>query len=271
MIDATAATATKPSTTTLTTTTLSTAPEAVPPQAREEGQSRYGWLAAMLRARIVQGEWVPGSALPAEAALAKQHGVALGTMRQSIAVLVTEGLLTRVHGRGTFVRAGLGGASMLRFFRFRQDGDLKAVPTSRILKRQITAADTETAEALGITPGDRVLKLLRLRSLAKLPCLLERIWLPLPAFDALTTSDTGTWDDLLYPMYQRVCSITVNRAEDALSFGTLTPKQAQHLQLEPAAPCVRVDRRAFDLSGRCIERRSTWGDAKAFNYTLTIC
>ncbi|NTV86301.1 MAG: GntR family transcriptional regulator, partial [Burkholderiaceae bacterium] len=80
------------------------------------GQSRYGWLAAILRARITQGEWVPGTALPAEAALAREHGVALGTLRQALALLVAEGLLERQHGRGTFVRAGLGGASMLRFF-----------------------------------------------------------------------------------------------------------------------------------------------------------
>jgi GntR family transcriptional regulator len=73
------------------------------------GQSRYGWLAASLRARITQGEWVPGTALPAEAALAREHGVALGTLRQALALLVAEGLLERQHGRGTFVRAGLGG------------------------------------------------------------------------------------------------------------------------------------------------------------------
>ena len=70
------------------------------------GQSRYGWLAASLRARITRGEWVPGTALPAEAALAKEHGVALGTLRQALALLVAEGLLERQHGRGTFVRAG---------------------------------------------------------------------------------------------------------------------------------------------------------------------
>ena len=72
------------------------------------GQSRYGWLAASLRARITRGEWVPGTALPAEAALAREHGVALGTLRQALALLVAEGLLERQHGRGTFVRAGLG-------------------------------------------------------------------------------------------------------------------------------------------------------------------
>lgn len=234
------------------------------------GQSRYGWLAASLRARITQGEWVPGTALPAEAALAKEHGVALGTLRQALALLVAEGLLERQHGRGTFVRAGLGGASMLRFFRFRQSDERAATPSSSILKRHVQLASSDTADALGLPAGASVLQLQRLRSISGQPCLLEQLALPLPLFDALTQSDTAAWDDLLYPMYQRVCGVTIHRAEDNLSFGLLTAEQAALLQLDPGHPCVQVQRRAFDMHGRCVELRTTLGDAFAFQYTAQV-
>lgn len=241
---------------------------AAPP--KTDGQSRYGWLAASLRARITQGEWTPGTALPAEAALAREHGVALGTMRQAIAVLVAQGLLERQHGRGTFVRAGLGGASMLRFFRFRQGDDLAATPTSKILKRRVVLASAGVADALGLAGGASVIELLRLRSLGGQPCLLERLWLALPAFQPLADSDTDLWDDLLYPMYQRVCGITIHKAEDRLSFGLLNKEQARRLKLEPGHPCVQVERHAFDLQGRCVELRTTLGDAFAFHYTAQV-
>ena len=234
------------------------------------GQSRYGWLAASLRARITQGEWVPGTALPAEAALAREHGVALGTLRQALALLVAEGLLERQHGRGTFVRAGLGGASMLRFFRFRHGGDLTATPSSAILSRRVVVAAPETAEAFGLPVGASVLELQRLRSIAGEPCLLEQLWLPLPAFEALKDSDTARWDDLLYPMYQRLAGITVNKAQDDLSFGLLTREQAALLRLDAGHPCVQVNRHAYDLTGRCIELRTTLGDAFAFQYTAQV-
>ena len=39
------------------------------------GLSRYGALAAALRARVVSGEWPPGSALPAESLLAAEPAV----------------------------------------------------------------------------------------------------------------------------------------------------------------------------------------------------
>lgn len=250
--------------------TLPTAPTGANADQPAPGQSRYGWLAASLRARITQGEWVPGTALPAEALLAKEHGVALGTLRQALALLVADGLLERQHGRGTFVRAGLGGASMLRFFRFRHGGELQAAPRSRILTRQVLLASAEAAEALGLPAGASVLSLQRLRSLDGQPVLLEDITLPLPLFDPLSASDTAAWDDLLYPMYQRVCGVTIHRAEDCLSFGLLSADQAALLKLDAGHPCAQVQRRAFDMGGRCVELRSTLGDAFAFQYTAQV-
>lgn len=240
-------------------------PVVVPP-----GQSRYGWLAAAMRARITQGDWPPGEAIPPESVLAKSYGVALGTIRQAIALLVADGLLERQQGRGTFVKAGIGGASMLRFFRFRQGDDLQSAPSSRILARKRRLADAQEAELLGLPAGASVLVLERLRSLDGKPCLLERLILPLPLFEPLAESDTRAWDDLLYPMFQRVCGVLVHRAEDHLSFDRLTQAQARHLKLEKDHPCVRVRRRAFDLGGRCIELRTTLGDAFSFEYTAQV-
>ena len=139
----------------------------------EPGQSRYAALAAAMRSRIVAGEWPPGSALPAELTLAAEHGVALGTMRRALDLLAEQGLVDRIHGRGTFVRQGLGGAPMLRFFRFGAGGS--DAPTSRILSREVLAAPTEVARALGCGPREQALRLKRLRSVGGQPALHEEI------------------------------------------------------------------------------------------------
>lgn len=234
----------------------------------EPGQSRYGALAAAIRQRILAGEWPPGTALPAETSLAAEHGVALGTLRRALELLAEQGLIERRHGRGTFVRGGLSGAPMLRFFRFgERDGE---VPRSRILARQSVVASAEVARRLGIARGEPVLRLQRLRSLGGQPCLFEEIWLPLPLFDALVDLPSVEWGDLLYPFFVERCGVAVARATDEIAFAPLTAVQARALELDAGHPGVTVTRQAHDLAGRCIEFRVTHGDAFAFHYSVTI-
>ncbi len=233
------------------------------------GLSRYAELAADLRGRILRGQWQPGEALMAESELARSYGVALGTMRQAIALLVDQGLLERRHGKGTFVKAGLGGASMLRFFRFR-NADASQPPSSRILSCRKVHASPAAATAFGVPAGSPVLALERLRSLDGRPRLLESIELPLPLFDAMAATDTSTWGDLLYPFYQQCCGVVVHQAEDQIRFEPLRAVDARRLGLDKGHPGVRVDRRAHDLAGRCVELRVTRGDAFDFQYTATV-
>lgn len=238
----------------------------------EPGQSRYAALAAALRGRIVSGEWPPGTALPAEQALAQQHGVALGTLRRAMELLADQGLIDRRHGRGTFVTEGLAGAQMLRFFRFGTagaDGHAPA-PGSRILARDRVGAPAEAAQALELPAGAPVLRLRRLRTLDGEPRLHEEIWLPLPRFEPLADGDTADWGDLLYPLYARRCGVRVHRVVDTIVFGRLAAGPARALKLPTGHPCARVQRRALDLGGRCVEWRTTLGDAEAFHYTVSI-
>ncbi len=63
---------------------------------------------AALRASILSGERAPGDRLPSHLQLASEYRVAPMTMRHVLAQLEAEGLVSREHGRGTFVRARVG-------------------------------------------------------------------------------------------------------------------------------------------------------------------
>jgi GntR family transcriptional regulator len=234
----------------------------------DHGRSRYAVLAQALRQRIFAGEWVPGIALPAEQALARENNVALGTMRRALQELVDEGLIERLHGRGTFVREGLSGASMLRFFRFGSKPG--SVPASTIVSARQAVPVADVTRRLGQAPGQAALHLVRLRSLDGSPCLLEDIWLPLPTFAPLLDSDSRDWGDLLYPMYAARCGVRVHRAVDQIGFDRLSAAQARRLQLPAGHPCAVVQRSAHDITGRCVEARTTRGDAQAFHYSVTL-
>jgi GntR family transcriptional regulator len=57
-----------------------------------------------LAARIADGEWPPGFAIPPGYDLAATYDVSLHTVRRAIDHLVDEGVLKRKQGSGTFVR-----------------------------------------------------------------------------------------------------------------------------------------------------------------------
>jgi GntR family transcriptional regulator len=61
-------------------------------------------LADLLREQITTGEFSPGEPLPSELRLTQEHGISRSTVRQAIAQLRAEGLVTVDRPRGTFVR-----------------------------------------------------------------------------------------------------------------------------------------------------------------------
>lgn len=63
-------------------------------------------VATALRRQIVGGERAPGERLPGNRELAVLFGVSMGSVREAISTLTSEGLIESYAGRGTFVAQG---------------------------------------------------------------------------------------------------------------------------------------------------------------------
>jgi GntR family transcriptional regulator len=63
----------------------------------------YLQVADILRAAIERGELAPDRAIPSEARLMQEHGIARETARKAVRVLADEGLVYVVQGRGVYV------------------------------------------------------------------------------------------------------------------------------------------------------------------------
>jgi len=66
--------------------------------------AKYERIASDLRDAIRRGDLAPGDQLPNEQSLLTDYRVSLPVVRQALDMLESEGLLDRVHGRGTYVR-----------------------------------------------------------------------------------------------------------------------------------------------------------------------
>ncbi|SME93695.1 GntR family transcriptional regulator [Tistlia consotensis] len=230
----------------------------------------YRQLSDLLRSRIEQGHWAPGSRIPPESELAEQTGAALGTVRRAIEVLVDDGLLTRQQGRGTFVRKADFSNSLFRFFRMTGEDGALLMPQGRILARRLAPLPAAVAERLSLRPGAEGLCLDRLRLVGDKPALLECIWLEAGRFAALAELPLEDFGDLLYPLYERACGAVVARATELLTVGSAGAVTAERLGIAPGAAVVVVDRLAYGYDGRPMEWRRSWGAADKFAYSIEI-
>jgi DNA-binding GntR family transcriptional regulator len=70
----------------------------------DSDRARYLQLADALRARIASGDLAPGMRLPSEKTLEQETGLNRSTVRRSIELLRSEGLVVVRHPHGTYVR-----------------------------------------------------------------------------------------------------------------------------------------------------------------------
>jgi GntR family transcriptional regulator len=67
------------------------------------GVPRYIQLAEVLRQRIRDGQYPPGSRLPTEIDLVEETGYSRDTVRAAVKLLRESGWVTVTHGLGTFI------------------------------------------------------------------------------------------------------------------------------------------------------------------------
>ena len=125
-----------------------------------------------LRAQIDTGVYAPGDQLPGEETLAKQFGVSRVTLREALARLEREGIISRRHGAGSFIERTSGriSAELSKLEPF-ASGIQRAgfAATEEILALEPVLLPPEAAGRLGLTPPAPGHRLEMLRRLEQVP------------------------------------------------------------------------------------------------------
>lgn len=231
---------------------------------------RYQQLRDDLVSRIAAGEWAPEEAIATEAELGQFYNVSTGTVRKAIDLLVSDGVLTRTQGKGTFVRRPRFDSSLFRFFRFVSRDGQPVRPTARVLKREVVKPSEEIRNALRMKASEKAIHLSRVRMIEGQAVLSEEIWLPRARFEALAALPLDKFEDLLYPLYERLCKQMVASATEILRVEHATAETASLLGMKTGSPVILVHRVASDFAGTPFEWRSTRGAADTFQYQVEI-
>ncbi|MFF7709616.1 UTRA domain-containing protein [Pseudomonas sp. NPDC007930] len=230
----------------------------------------YQRLRDQLARQIADNRWKAGEAIPTEAALATEYGLSIGTVRKAVDMLVSERILERQQGRGTYIRRAQFRDSLFRFFRFQNLQGERLVPESRILSVTPLAAPAVVSYALQL-PGDApVIRIQRVRLLEGEAVLAEEIWLPRAPFEAILSLDLAAEGPLLYPIYEELCGQVIASADETLTAEPVDAEHAQWLGIAPHSPVVVIERLARGYAGQPLEWRRSRGHARHFRYSVEI-
>lgn len=219
---------------------------------RESKVPLYHQLYELLRAKITGGEWPPGTLLPAESELQQNYQVSQITVRQALENLVSDGLIYRQRGRGTFVSQPAIKTTLTRIISFTEDMRRRGYhPSSRTILTEPVVATPALAEKLEIEAGEELAQINRLRFADGEPMSIERSMLVHRYCPGVL--DGNYEDQSLRETLLKAYGIQLVRAVESIRAVQATEEQAHLLSIEPDDALLTIERVSFSQSNIPVE------------------
>lgn len=219
------------------------------------GESRYRLLARSLREDILEDRFAEDDPLPTEAALAQELSLSRQTVRRAFLELVSEGLVFRVPGRGTFITPK-GSRYRRRFSSVDDLMNLTLDTEMEVLDPLTGTFDQSIAERLQLTGRSMYSVLFRRLHRGEVFCT-TRVFLP-PAMGTTLEQlpflvEPGHRSGITIIGLLESQGVTIAEAEQMTTAVAATEEQAGWLGCAVGAPLLRIERLYIDATDQPVE------------------
>ncbi len=212
----------------------------------------YTQLYDILREKITLGEWQPGEMIPPENELIERHQISRTTVRQTLDMLVNEGLIYRQRGRGTFVAHPTVEQALVRIISFTDDMLQRGFePSTEVLFSGLVSAPKDIAEKLQIEPGEELARLERLRLADGEPMSVEESYLVHRYCTGILEGDYAS--NPLREALERDYGIRWLHAKQVIRAVLPSPQLAGLLSVVPNAALLFIERVSYSLENIPVE------------------
>lgn len=237
----------------------------VPPIARP----LYAQIKDDLRARILDGRYAPHSRMPSESELCAMFDVSRITVRQALGDLQNEGLVFKLHGKGTFVskpKAFQDVTSLQGFAEAMSSMGHEIVNQLRGVR--FIEADSHVASRLALPEGAKVAEIHRVRFLNREPVSLEVTYVPEALGVRLAAADLIARD--IFLIIENDCGVPLGHADVSIDAMLADDEIAAALNVGVGAPVLRIERLTHSADGTPIDYEHLYFRGDAFQYRLRI-
>lgn len=210
----------------------------------------YYQIANHLRGKIESGELFAGMKLPKELDLSKHFGVSRVTLRQALAILEKEGLLTRERRKGTFVNHGGVKSKMIQLTGLVWEEDAGGEEL-RVISTEDVDASARLRKFFGLDDGEKLTMVQRLRMAEEAPLCYVMNYLPRNLAKDIPQEDIRT-RSMLHILKSRL-NIPLGKIQQTFEARIAESDVADHLSIGVLAPVLYVETFVYSKSGEPVE------------------
>ena len=229
------------------------------------GSPIYIQIHNKIKQEIEANRWAVGDRIPSERDLAVQFGVSRMTLRQAIQTLVEEGILERHIGSGTYIARKKVQEKMSGVTSFTELTEAQGkTPSSKTVSYLVTAPSLSESEHLKLKPGQKVLRMERIRYADEVPICFEVATLP---YDLIKDYARKQITNSLYGTLQEN-GLTIGHAQQTVSSMLASEKIAEYLDLKRGSAILRLRQITRLWDGRPFEYVRTQYAGERFEFYL---
>jgi GntR family transcriptional regulator len=234
------------------------------------GSLLYAKVESVLASEILDGTLAAGDQIPTEDELILRFDVSRITIRRAIQNLVNRGLVEIRRGKGTFVATPQITQELTELTGFVED--MRAVgrkPTARLLNKKVVTADDVVAQHLGITKGQRVVRIERVRLADQVPMSFDKTYLPLAIGKKVLTHNLEV--EPIFSLLETKYKIPLIEAEYKMEAVAADETVSSALEIDIGSPIFLIERTSYTTGGLPVdyERLYYRGDLIRFITRLT--
>ncbi len=229
----------------------------------------YAQIKEILRARILDGSYQPHQQMPSEAEMIEAFDVSRITVRQALNDLQNEGLIFRIHGKGTFVSKPKAFQDLGRLQGFGEAMRQMGYETySRVLSLKSVAPTPQVAERLRLAKRARVTELQRVRFLNREPISLDVTYVPLAIGNRLAKEDLAARD--VFVILENDYGLALGHAELQIGSTLADETLATQLKVEEGSPVLFIERTTHTADGTPVDYEHLYYRGDAFQYKVRV-